>query len=154
MRALLQRVSRASVRVDGEVTGAIENGFLVLLGVTHGDDEAVADALARKVTGLRVFEDEAGKMNLDLAAVDGGVLCVSQFTLYGSVRKGRRPSFTEAAEPERAEALYERFCGAVEGEGVRCERGSFGAHMEVESVNDGPVTLLIDSADLERPRRA
>ena len=154
MRALVQRVSRASVRVDGEVTGAIENGFFVLLGVTHGDDEAVADALARKVTGLRVFEDEAGKMNLDLAAVDGGVLCVSQFTLYGSVRKGRRPSFTEAAEPERAEALYERFCGAVEGEGVRCERGSFGAHMEVESVNDGPVTLLIDSADLERPRHA
>ena len=154
MRALLQRVSRASVCVDGEVTGAIENGFLVLLGVTHGDDEAVADALARKVTGVRVFEDEAGKMNLDLAAVDGGVLCVSQFTLYGSVRKGRRPSFTEAAEPERAEGLYERFCGAVEGEGVRCERGSFGAHMEVESVNDGPVTLLIDSADLERPRRA
>ena len=154
MRALVQRVSRASVRVDGEATGAIENGFLVLLGVTHGDDEAVADALARKVAGLRVFEDAHGKMNLDLAATGGAMLCVSQFTLYGSVRKGRRPSFTEAAEPERAEALYERFCAAVEGKGVRCERGRFGAHMEVESVNDGPVTLLIDSADLERPRRA
>ena len=154
MRALVQRVSRASVRVDGEVTGAIEGGFLILLGVTHGDDEATAEALARKVVGLRVFEDGGGKMNLDLAAVGGAVLCVSQFTLYGSVRKGRRPSFTEAAEPERAEALYERFCSTVEGEGVRCERGRFGAHMEVESVNDGPVTLLIDSADLERPRRA
>ena len=154
MRALVQRVSRASVRVDGEAVGAIEGGFLVLLGVTHGDDEAVAEALARKVVGLRVFEDGEGRMNLDLAAVQGAVLCVSQFTLYGSVRKGRRPSFTEAAEPERAEALYKRFCAAVEGEGVRCERGRFRAHMEVESVNDGPVTLLIDSADLERPRRA
>ena len=154
MRALVQRVSRASVRVDGEVTGAIEDGFLVLLGVTHGDDEPVADALARKVAGLRVFEDPDGKMNLDLAAVGGAMLCVSQFTLYGNVRKGRRPSFTEAAEPEPAEALYERFCATVEGEGVRCAQGRFGAHMEVESVNDGPVTLLIDSADLERPRRA
>lgn len=154
MRALVQRVSRASVCVGGEVTGAIENGFLVLLGVTHDDDDAVADALARKVARLRVFEDPDGKMNLDLAAVGGAMLCVSQFTLYGSVRKGRRPSFTEAAEPEQAEAFYERFCAAVEAEGVRCERGRFGAHMEVESVNDGPVTLLIDSADLERPRRA
>ena len=102
----------------------------------------------------RVFEDEDGKMNLDLTAVGGEVLCVSQFTLYGSVRKGRRPSFTGAAEPDRAEALYERFCATVEGEGVRCARGRFGAHMAVESVNDGPVTLLIDSAELERPRRA
>ena len=154
MRALIQRVSRAGVRVDGEVVGAIEGGLLVLLGVTHGDDEAVAESLARKVAGLRVFEDGEGRMNLDLAAVEGAVLCVSQFTLYGSVRKGRRPSFTEAAEPERAEALYERFCAALEGEGVTCARGRFGAHMEVESVNDGPVTLLIDSAELERPRRA
>ena len=154
MRALVQRVSRASVRVDGEATGAVEYGFLVLLGVTHSDDGAVADALARKVAGLRVFEDPDGKMNLDLAAVGGAMLCVSQFTLYSNVRKGRRPSFTEAAEPERAEALYERFCSTVEGEGVRCERGRFGTHMEVESVNDGPVTLFIDSADLERPRRA
>ena len=154
MRALLQRVSRASVRVDGEVVGAIEAGFLVLLGVTHGDDETVAQALARKVVGLRVFEDGEGRMNLDLAAVGGAVLCVSQFTLYGSVRRGRRPSFTEAAEPARAEALYDRFCRAVQDAGTRCERGRFGAHMEVESVNDGPVTLLIDSAELERPRRA
>ncbi len=154
MRALVQRVSRSSVRVDGELAGAIESGFLVLLGVTHGDDEAIAYALARKVAGLRVFEDADGKMNRDLAATGGAILCVSQFTLYGSVRKGRRPSFTEAADPAWAEALYERFCAAVEGEGVRCERGRFGAHMEVESVNDGPVTLLIDSADLERPRRA
>ncbi len=154
MRALVQRVSSAGVRVEGEVVGAIEGGLLVLLGVTHDDDEAVAESLARKVAGLRVFEDGEGRMNLDLAAVEGAVLCVSQFTLYGSVRKGRRPSFTEAAEPERAEALYERFCAALEGEGVACARGRFGAHMEVESVNDGPVTLLIDSAELERPRRA
>ncbi len=154
MRALVQRVSQANVRVDGEVVGAIDRGFLVLLGVTHGDDEAVAEALARKVVGLRIFEDAEGRMNLDLAAVGGAVLCVSQFTLYGSVRKGRRPSFTEAAEPERAEALYEHFCETVAGEGVTCERGRFGAHMEVESVNDGPVTLLIDSAELDRPRRA
>lgn len=154
MRALVQRVSRASVRVDGEPVAAIGAGFLVLLGVTHADDEAVAEALARKVVGLRVFEDQDGKMNLDLAAVGGEVLCVSQFTLYGSVRKGRRPSFTEAAEPERAAALYERFCATVEGEGVRCARGRFGAHMAVESVNDGPVTLLVDSEELERPRRA
>ena len=153
MRALVQRVSRASVRVDGEVAGAIEAGFLVLLGVTHGDDETVAQALARKVVGLRVFEDGEGRMNLDLAAVGGAVLCVSQFTLYARVRRGRRPSFTEAAEPERAEALYERFCQTVQDAGARCERGRFGAHMEVESVNDGPVTLLIDSAELERPRR-
>lgn len=154
MRALVQRVSRAGVRVDGEVTGAIDRGFLVLLGVTHGDDEAVAEALAHKVVGLRVFEDGEGRMNLDLEAVEGAVLCVSQFTLYGSVRKGRRPSFTEAAEPEPAEALYERFCAAIEGAGVPCAQGRFGAHMEVESVNDGPVTLLIDSAELERSRRA
>lgn len=154
MRALVQRVSRASVRVDGEPVAATGAGLLVLLGVTHSDDEAVAEALARKVAGLRVFEDADGKMNLDLAAVGGEVLCVSQFTLYGSVRKGRRPSFTEAAEPERAAALYERFCTTVEGEGVRCARGRFGAHMAVESVNDGPVTLLVDSEELERPRRA
>ena len=154
MRALVQRVSQANVRVDGDLVGAIDRGFLVLLGVTHGDDEAVAEALARKVVGVRIFEDAEGRMNLDLAAVGGEVLCVSQFTLYGSVRRGRRPSFTEAAEPERAEALYEHFCETVAGAGVTCERGRFGAHMEVESVNDGPVTLLIDSAELERPRRA
>ena len=124
MRALVQRVSQANVRVDGEVVGAIDRGFLVLLGVTHGDDEAVAEALARKVVGLRIFEDAEGRMNLDLAAVGGAVLCVSQFTLYGSVRKGRRPSFTEAAEPERAEALYEHFCETVAGAGVTCERGA------------------------------
>ena len=154
MRALVQRVSQASVCVDGDLVGAIDNGFLVLLGITHGDDEAVAEAIARKVVGLRVFEDGEGHMNLDLAAVGGAILCVSQFTLYGSVRRGRRPSFTEAAAPERAEALYEHFCDAVERAGVSCDRGRFGAHMEVESVNDGPVTLLIDSAELERPRRA
>ncbi len=154
MRALVQRVSRASVRVGRESVGAIDGGLLILLGVTHGDDEAAAETLARKVVALRIFEDDAGRMNLDLAAAGGAALCVSQFTLYGSVRRGRRPSFTEAAEPARAEALYERFCEAVEAAGARCERGRFGARMEVACVNDGPVTLLIDSADLARARRA
>ena len=153
MRALVQRVSRASVRVDGEVTGAIEGGFLILLGVTHGDDEATADALARKIVGLRVFEDGAGKMNLDLEAVGGAVLCVSQFTLYGSVRKGRRPSFTEAARAGAGGGALRALLRDGRGGGARAASGGrFGAHMEVESVNDGPVTLLIDSADLERPR--
>ena len=154
MRALVQRVSHASVRVDGERVGAIERGLLVLLGVTHSDDEAVAAALARKTLDLRIFEDEAGRMNLDLATAGGAALCVSQFTLYGDARRGRRPSFTEAAEAGRAEALYERFCEAIEAAGARCERGRFGARMEVASVNDGPVTLLLDSADLARARRA
>ncbi len=154
MRALVQRVSRASVRIDGEIAGAIEGGLLILLGVTHGDDGATAEVLARKVLGLRLFDDAEGRMNHDLVAAGGTVLCVSQFTLYGDVRRGRRPSFTTAAGPGIAKALYERFCETVEGTGVTCERGRFGARMAVESVNDGPVTLLIDSAELERPRRA
>ncbi len=153
MRALVQRVSRARVQVGDDVVGAIDAGLLILLGLTHGDDEATADALARKVLGLRIFEDGEGRMSRDLAATGGAALCVSQFTLYGDVRRGRRPSFTEAAEPAVAEPLYERFCAAIEAAGVRCERGRFGAHMQVESVNDGPVTLIIDSAELQRPRR-
>jgi D-tyrosyl-tRNA(Tyr) deacylase len=141
------------VTVDGEVAGRIDRGFLVLLGVGTDDGEEQAVALAAKVAGLRIFEDIEGRMNLGLDDVGGEVLCISQFTLYGDVRKGRRPSFTQAAKPETGKRLYERFCDEFERLGMRCERGVFGAHMDVELVNDGPVTLWIDTAELERPRR-
>jgi D-tyrosyl-tRNA(Tyr) deacylase len=137
VRALVQRVSRASVTVDGEVVGAIGAGLLVLLGVTHDDDEATADRLADKVRALRVFADADGRMNEPLG--DREVLCVSQFTLYGDARKGTRPSYVAAARPEHAEPLYERFADRL---GAR--RGVFGAMMDVELVNDGPVTLLLE----------
>ena len=137
MRALVQRVSRASVAVDGEPVSRIGPGLLVLLGVTHDDDGATADRLADKVRALRVFADAEGRMNQPLG--DREVLCVSQFTLYGDARRGNRPSYTDAASPEVAETLYERFC-----ERLGAERGVFGAAMTVELVNDGPVTLLIE----------
>ena len=137
MRALVQRVSRAAVRVDGEVVGAIGEGMLVLLGVTHDDDEAVCDRLADKVRALRVFEDADGRMNEALG--DREVLVVSQFTLYGDARKGNRPSYVAAARPEQAEPLYERFADRL-----HAARGVFGAMMDVELVNDGPVTILIE----------
>jgi len=145
VRALVQRVTRAQVRVEGRITGAIEGGLLVLLGATHTDRPADADWLARKVAGLRVFADEAGQMNRDLAAAGGRVLVVPQFTLYGEARRGRRPDFLAAARPEDAEPLFERFCAALAAEGVGVERGVFRAHMAVESVNDGPVTLMIET---------
>ena len=154
MRALVQRVSRASVRVDGETVAAIDGGLLILLGVARDDDAATAEALARKALGLRLFDDGEGRMNLDLAQAGGAVLCVSQFTLYGDARRGRRPSFARAADAAPAERLWERFCETIERAGARCERGRFGARMAVESVNDGPVTLLLDSAVLGAPRRA
>jgi D-tyrosyl-tRNA(Tyr) deacylase len=138
MRALVQRVSRAAVRVDGEVRAAIGPGLLVLLGVGGDDDAQSADRLAQKVRALRVFPDGHGQMNEPLG--DREILCVSQFTLYGDVRRGNRPSFTGAARPEQAEPLYERFCTQA-----RAERGVFGAHMCVELVNDGPVTLLLEA---------
>jgi D-aminoacyl-tRNA deacylase len=138
MRALIQRVRRASVTVDGEVVAAIDAGLLVLLGVTHDDDEAIADRLADKVAALRIFEDADGKMNGALGP-DREVLVVSQFTLYGDGRKGNRPSFVAAARPEQAEPLYERFRARLNAQG-----GRFGAHMDVELVNDGPVTLLLE----------
>lgn len=153
MRAVVQRVSHARVTVDGRVAGAIADGLLVLLGVTHDDRNETAEAFARKIVALRIFPDAEGRMNRSLAESGGAVLCVSQFTLYGDVRRGNRPSFTDAAPPLQAEALYEAFCAAIEAAGLRCERGVFGAHMEVELVNDGPVTLIVDSADLARPRR-
>jgi D-aminoacyl-tRNA deacylase len=153
MRAVVQRVRRASVTVDEHVVGEIGPGLLVLLGVSHGDSVTIAQKLADKVAGLRIFEDSDGKMNRAAAEVGGGVLCISQFTLYGDVRRGRRPSFDAAAPPSIAEPLYETFCDAIAGHGLVCERGVFGAHMDVRLLNDGPVTLIIDSAELEQPRR-
>lgn len=147
MRALIQRVSKASVTVDGAVVGAIGTGFLVLLGITHDDGEAEAAFLARKIAGLRIFEDDEGKLNRALADVGGAVLAVSQFTLYGDARKGRRPSFTNAARPGHAEPLYQRFCALLRAEGIPVEQGVFQAEMKVALVNDGPVTLWLDTAD-------
>jgi D-tyrosyl-tRNA(Tyr) deacylase len=148
MRAVVQRVSRGEVRVDGRATGAVGRGFVVLLGVAREDTEEDARAMADKVAALRVFEDTAGKMNLALAEVGGGVLVVSQFTLLGDARKGNRPSFVEAAPPERANALYECFCAALREKGLAVGTGVFRATMEVELVNDGPVTILLDSRKL------
>jgi D-tyrosyl-tRNA(Tyr) deacylase len=148
VRAVIQRVSQASVTVEGEITGQIERGFLVLLGVGNDDTEDDAVYLAGKAVGLRVFEDADGKMNLALAEIGGAMLVVSQFTLYGDARKGRRPSFIEAARPEKANQLYESFCAEVRGQGIRVETGRFQKHMDVALVNDGPVTLLLDSGKL------
>jgi D-aminoacyl-tRNA deacylase len=145
MRAVVQRVSRAHVTVRSEVVGGIERGLLVLLGVAATDKEADADYLAEKVVGLRVFEDEGGKMNRALAEASGAVLVVSQFTLYGDVRRGKRPSFDDAAPPEQARRLYEYFVERVRAAGLRCETGRFQEMMQVELVNDGPVTILLDS---------
>lgn len=148
MRAVVQRVSQASVAVDGQTVSAIGRGFLILLGITHSDGEAEALYLARKLAGLRLFEDQEGKLNLGLAEVEGTALVVSQFTLYGDVRKGRRPSFIEAARPEQAVQLYQRFCELLAEQGIVVQRGVFQAHMAVALVNDGPVTLWLDTADL------
>jgi D-aminoacyl-tRNA deacylase len=145
MRAVVQRVSQASVKVNGEITGRIAEGLLVLLGVAHHDDESDAEYLAEKTTSLRIFEDEDGKMNRGVADVGGAVLAVSQFTLFGDVRKGRRPSFDDAARPEQARKLYEHFVERVRALGVRCETGLFQETMEVELINHGPVTILLDS---------
>jgi D-aminoacyl-tRNA deacylase len=151
MRALLQRVSEASVEVDGSVVGRIGQGFLVLLGVGQKDTDKDAAWLADRVAGLRVFADEAGKMNVSLLSTHGAALVVSQFTLYADTRAGRRPSFTEAAAPAEAQRLYALFCQQLEGLGVRVQRGVFAADMKVALVNDGPVTLLLDS-EQHRPR--
>src|SRR4051794_31693858 len=145
MRAVVQRVSRASVTVDGLIVGKIDRGLLVLLGVTHADTEPAAEYLAEKITGLRIFEDDAGKMNLPVADVGGAILAVSQFTLYGDVRKGKRPSFDDAARPEQARKLYKYFVERIRARGLRCETGRFQEMMQVELVNDGPVTILLDS---------
>lgn len=150
MRALVQRVSRASVTIDGKVHGAIDKGFLVLLGITEGDTEADARYLADKCVGLRVFTDENDKMNRSLADVGGGLLVVSQFTLYGDCSHGRRPSFIAAARPDTAIPLYECFVARCRESGLPVETGEFGAHMEVELLNDGPVTLWMDTAEMRK----
>jgi D-tyrosyl-tRNA(Tyr) deacylase len=146
MRAVVQRVSHAKVTVNGEITGEIGPGLLVLLGVAKEDTRTDADYLAEKTIGLRVFEDADGKMNLSVADVSGALLVVSQFTLYGDARRGKRPSFDAAAPPQQARELYEYFVEKIRAAGLRCETGRFQEMMQVELVNEGPVTILLDSA--------
>jgi D-aminoacyl-tRNA deacylase len=145
MRAVIQRVEQASVKVNGQVVGEVDCGLLVLLGVSKSDREDDADYLVDKIIGLRIFEDEQGKMNRSVAEVAGAILMVSQFTLYGDVRRGKRPSFDEAARPEEARRLYEYAVTKIRKAGLRCETGEFQAMMKVSLVNDGPVTILLDS---------
>lgn len=146
MRAVVQRVSRARVTVGGDLAGEIGSGLLVLLGISKDDTEADADYLAGKIIGLRIFEDAGGKMNRAVSEAEGSVLVVSQFTLYGDVRHGKRPSFDAAAPPESARALYEHFVERIRAADLRCETGRFQEMMQVELVNDGPVTILLDSS--------
>ena len=149
MRVVVQRCSRAEVRIDGECVGKIGKGFMLLVGVTDGDTQAEADLLAKKIAQLRVFEDEAGKMNLSLHDIGGEILSISQFTLYADCRKGNRPSFVRAARPETAEPIYEYLNQTLrETYALHVETGRFGADMKVDFINDGPVTILLDTADL------
>ncbi|MDV6377188.1 D-aminoacyl-tRNA deacylase [Sporosarcina sp. GW1-11] len=145
MRVLLQRAKDASVTVDGEIVGSIETGYVLLVGITHEDSENDANYVAKKIAGLRIYEDEDGKMNRSIDEVEGAILSVSQFTLYGNVQKGRRPSFIDAARPEHAEPLWEYFNEQLRALGLVVETGTFGAMMDVQLTNDGPVTLLIES---------
>jgi D-aminoacyl-tRNA deacylase len=145
VRVLVQRVQRASVAVDAAIVGAVDQGFLALVGVTHGDTESDAAKLAGKTARLRVFDDEAGLMNRSVVDVGGAVLAVSQFTLYADTRRGNRPSFTDAAPPEQGERVYEAYVAALRAEGVPVETGVFGAEMRVELLNDGPVTILLET---------
>lgn len=152
MKAVLMRVQRASVTIDERETRSIGRGFLILLAVTHDDTEAQAVKLADKLCSLRLFEDADGKINLTLDEVGGEIMIVSQFTLYGNCRKGRRPEFLNAARPETAIPLYEKFVSLVRAKGYNVETGEFGAYMAVDSVNDGPFTLIVDTKDLEAPK--
>ena len=153
MKAVLMRVQRASVTIDERETRSIGRGFLILLAVTHDDTEAQAVKLADKLCSLRLFEDADGKINLTLDEVGGEIMTVSQFTLYGNCRKGRRPEFLSAARPEIAIPMYEKFVEICREKGYHVETGEFGAYMEVESLNDGPFTLIVDSADLDAPKK-
>lgn len=153
MKAVLMRVRRASVTIDERETRSIGRGFLILLAVTHDDTEAQAVKLADKLCSLRLFEDADGKINLTLDEVGGEIMIVSQFTLYGNCRKGRRPEFLSAARPEIAIPMYEKFVEICREKGYHVETGEFGAYMEVESLNDGPFTLIVDSADLDAPKK-
>jgi D-aminoacyl-tRNA deacylase len=152
LRAVIQRVSSASVTVDARVVGEIERGFLVLLGVRRGDTRDDAAYLARKIAKLRVFSDEAGKMNLGLQEVDGAVLAISQFTLYADTRGGNRPGFSEAAAPDDGKRLYQQFCELLRDEQLEVQEGIFQADMKVALVNDGPVTIVIDSSERSKPK--
>ncbi|MCG7336947.1 D-aminoacyl-tRNA deacylase [Sporosarcina sp. ACRSM] len=145
MRVVLQRSGPAAVRVNGEVTGQIDKGYVLLVGITHTDTEKDVDYVAKKIAGLRLWEDEEGKMNRSIDEVGGDILSVSQFTLYGDTKKGRRPSFIEAARPEHAEPLWNYFNRKLEEEGLAVQTGIFGAMMDVELVNDGPVTIIVES---------
>lgn len=144
MKIVVQRVKEANVKVQGKVVGSINKGFMVLVGITHSDSEKNADYLAKKLCKLRVFEDENEKMNLSLKDVGGSLLLISQFTLYANAMEGNRPSFIEAAKPEKANKLYEYFCKKCIEEGIEVKKGIFGAHMEVSLINDGPVTIIIE----------
>lgn len=147
MRVIVQRTTQASVRIDGEAVGTIGTGFVLLVGITHTDTQGDADYIAKKVAQLRVFEDEAGKMNLSINDIGGAILSISQFTLYGDVRHGNRPSFVQAARPEQAQPLYDYFNQCLRSQyGLHVETGRFGADMQVDFINNGPVTILIDSA--------
>ena len=148
MRAVVQKVKYSTVTVDGETIGKIDKGYMILLGVTHDDGEKEIDWLAKKIKDLRIFEDEDGKMNLSLEDVKGEVLIISQFTLYGNCIKGRRPGFTDAARPELAEKLYDQFVEKFKSFGIKTKTGRFGADMKVELLNDGPVTMIIDTKDV------
>ncbi len=148
MRFVIQRTTGAEVSAEGEVIGRIGKGFVVLIGVGENDTEEIADKMIRKMTGLRIFEDENGKTNLSLADVGGSLLLISQFTLYASLKKGNRPSFVHAGDPAKAETLYEYIISQCSAQGWHCERGSFGAYMQVSLVNDGPFTLVMDSDSL------
>lgn len=145
MRVIIQRVSQASVVVNEQTVGAIDKGLMILLGVAHGDEEKDATYLADKAAGLRIFEDDAGKMNLSVEDISGSILVVSQFTLLGDCRKGRRPGFTDAAPPELADTLYEKFVDVLRNRGIHVSTGIFQASMQVSLVNDGPVTMMLDS---------
>lgn len=144
MKAVIQRVSKASVKVDGNVAGSIGRGVLVLVGFTDSDKDAEIGWVARKLAGMRIFEDDEGKLNRSLLDVHGSALVVSQFTLYADIRKGRRPSFVKAAKPERAKELYERFCELLVAEEIAVEKGVFGAKMDIELINSGPVTIIME----------
>ncbi len=153
MRVVLQRVTEASVSVDGKIVGQIGSGLVLLVGMTHGDTENDARYLTDKCLQLRIFEDEAGKMNISALEVGAQVLAISQFTLFGNTRKGRRPSFVEAAPPEISKPLFDRFVEMLRESGLKVETGIFGAHMLVKIFNDGPVTILLDSTDRLKPRK-
>lgn len=146
MRAVIQRVSRASVTVDGAITGAIDRGLLVFLGVGKDDTQADINFIADKIVNLRIFEDADGKMNLSVSDIGGAVLLISQFTLFGDCRKGRRPDFTAAGPPDMANQLYEQTIAAIKARGIPVESGIFAAHMDIDTLNDGPVTLILDTA--------